>query len=448
MVDAVASQQQLHKILLSWDYFELWKRCEAGGGVYEELKPVPQTFASIKAYQAVMEPLLLEECCAQIMRGVEEGEVMTPHPAVVASHEHREEFLVVRLVMQAGVTELYTDNDLVLICKENPEAENVNTALHALGFCEAHEGQQMLRIKFFLSPGGQAGGAQGAQRARAMCAGLSTPSSCWWLLRLGNTSTITREWTALQHAHLVPFMDTLISGKPRSAPASKHLDIPPGMRAAMERECNPSQMSALQAGLDGTPVVLIQGPPGTGKTRTILNLLSVIMHSAHKSSIAVMTAAAGAGAGGKSADRVGVAALLPPSPADRADLWCSQCPWLLGPPGSEAMAVAAAAGGALVVNVRDEVTPYDPIPPGAGVHDDCFGLLRRVVPHRVTRHMGPKAHVLVCAPSNSALDEIVMRILRSGLMDKDGANFAPSLVRVGVRSHHSVEAVSLDNIVD
>jgi senataxin len=42
------------------------------------------------------------------------------------------------------------------------------------------------------------------------------------------------------------------------------------------------QMDALKAGLDGTPVVLIQGPPGTGKTRTILNLLSVVMYSAHK----------------------------------------------------------------------------------------------------------------------------------------------------------------------
>lgn len=36
----------------------------------------------------MMEPLLLEECCAQIMRGVEEGEVMTPHPTVVANSEH------------------------------------------------------------------------------------------------------------------------------------------------------------------------------------------------------------------------------------------------------------------------------------------------------------------------------------------------------------------------
>lgn len=43
------------------------------------------------------------------------------------------------------------------------------------------------------------------------------------------------------------------------------------------------------------------------------------------------------------------------------------------------------------------------------MHDDCYGLLRRVAPHRAGRNMGPKAHVLVCAPSNSALDEIVMR---------------------------------------
>jgi hypothetical protein len=34
----------------------------------------------------------------------------------------------------------------------------------------------------------------------------------WWLLRLGNISTITREWTALQHAPLVPFLDILLSG--------------------------------------------------------------------------------------------------------------------------------------------------------------------------------------------------------------------------------------------
>ncbi|KXZ52239.1 hypothetical protein GPECTOR_10g870 [Gonium pectorale] len=362
MVDAVASQHQLHKILLAWDYFDLWNRCDSGGGVYETLRPMPTTFSSVKEYQSVLEPLLLEECCAQIMRGVEEGEVMTPHPAVVSSHEYRDEFLIVRLVLQAGVTDSYTDNDLVLICKENPEAENINTRLHALGFCEAHEGPQMLRVKFFLNPSAASGGAAGSQRAKAMSMGLSSPSSCWWLLRLGNISTITREWTALQHAHLVPFMDILLTGRPRAAPASKHLDIPPGMRAVMERECNPSQMSALQAGLDGTPVVLIQGPPGTGKTRTILNLLSVIMHSAHKGSVALMSAAqqqqqaAEAAVAGGAQALCGVAALLPADPAGRSSLLAAQCPWLGG---------RLRAGGD-TGNPRDAVTPYDPIPPGAG----------------------------------------------------------------------------------
>jgi hypothetical protein len=59
----------------------------------------------------------------------------------------------------------------------------------------------------------------------------------------------------------------------------------------------PAQMEALQAGLDGSPVVLIQGPPGTGKTRTILNLLSVVMHAAQRGSLELMRV------GGRAAER-------------------------------------------------------------------------------------------------------------------------------------------------
>ena len=48
---------------------------------------------------------------------------------------------------------------------------------------------------------------------------------------------------------------------------------------------------------------------------------------------------------------------------------------------------------------------------------DTFGLLGAAPPVRVGRAGGPRAHVLVCAPSNSALDEIVARLLQSGLLD-------------------------------
>lgn len=199
-------------------------------------------------------------------------------------------------------------------------------------------------------------------------------------------------------------------------------------------------MDALKAGLDGTPVVLIQGPPGTGKTRTILNLLSVVMHSAHKGALELHSSTVGhedklspadknrwgahacmhawsrGGAGHawrrereRSSDesaRLNAARLRPPFLRSSRRLWLKQAPWLTGDR-----------------NPRDLITPEACEGRKAGA--DQFGLLRSIAPTRVGRQSGPRAHVLVCAPSNSALDEIVIRILKTGLMDKDGNMYAP-----------------------
>ena len=53
-----------------------------------------------------------------------------------------------------------------------------------------------------------------------------------------------------------------------------------------------------------------------------------------------------------------------------------------------------------------------------GSIEDDFGLAPMQRPLRVGMSGGPKAHVLVCAPSNAALDEIVLRILKHGLLDR------------------------------
>jgi hypothetical protein len=58
------------------------------------------------------------------------------------------------------------------------------------------------------------------------------------------------------------------------------------------------------------------------------------------------------------------------------------------------------------------------------------------------------ARVQVCAPSNSALDEIVLRLVSAGLTDQEGRSFTPNVVRVGVNIHHSVLSVALDTLVD
>ena len=73
-----------------------------------------------------------------------------------------------------------------------------------------------------------------------------------------------------------------------------------------------------------------------------------------------------------------------------------------------------------------------------------FGLLDKAPPVRVGRAGGPKAHVLVCAPSNSALDEIVARLLQSGLLDWCARTAAASLwpqARQGAQCPHHVDAL-------
>ena len=64
---------------------------------------------------------------------------------------------------------------------------------------------------------------------------------------------------------------------------------------------------------------------------------------------------------------------------------------------------------------EDEAKPWDA---DLGPGDNCWGYDTKEPPVRVSPEKGPKAHVLVCAPSNSALDEIVLRLDKHGLLDR------------------------------
>ena len=134
------------------------------------------------------------------------------------------------------------------------------------------------------------------------------------------------------------------------------------VQQAMEAEYNDSQMSAVTAGLDRSPVILIQarsstcsqglssasciavdpldnaladfsmrspprggahalavvqGPPGTGKTRTILGLLSIILHAAPAHSSALIK-------------RAPAAPMPEYGTDDVCRLWRNAAPWLAG----------------------------------------------------------------------------------------------------------------------
>jgi senataxin len=175
-----------------------------------------------------------------------------------------------------------------------------------------------------------------------------------------------------------------------------------------------SQLTALKAALEKQPITLIQGPPGTGKTRIILSLLSVILHAVP---------------GVKSGLEIDLRRFLetrderkPLSPTENASVHRRAAPWMCG-----------------ASNPRDAPppprdAPQIPTPPPEKAE---------IVGERENR----RTKVLVCAPSNSALDEIVLRIMHSGLLGPNGTSYSPTLVRVGVNVHHSVESVSMEALV-
>lgn len=171
------------------------------------------------------------------------------------------------------------------------------------------------------------------------------------------------------------------SATPSVAPAPDEpvkcpVQVPSKLWEKLAAEFNPPQLRAISAACNTNTksfrksgeITLLQGPPGTGKTRTILGLLSAILHL--------------------SADRGGL--------------------------------ISGAQKGSAGGNVRPAV-----------------------------RYSGnPRnSRILVCAPSNGAVDVIVHRLMTDGLVDADGKAFRPPIVRLGntdALSAEVVQAATLD----
>ena len=189
-----------------------------------------------------------------------------------------------------------------------------------------------------------------------------------------------------------------------------------------------SQLRAVSAALEKQPITLIQGPPGTGKTRIVLSLLSAILHAEVSGSA---SARFGTSSDLKTFLKTHTRCLRVRVAAQKADAGTvvknhrRVSPWMRG-----------------VANPRDA-------PP------TCLEKRRKRVrtrssaepPEAVGETARRRTKVLVCAPSNAALDEIVMRIMHSGLLGPDGNAYSPTLVRVGVNAHRGVEKVSMETLV-
>ncbi len=59
-----------------------------------------------------------------------------------------------------------------------------------------------------------------------------------------------------------------------------------------------------------------------------------------------------------------------------------------------------------------------------------------------------KPRLLVCAPSNNAIDNVIQKIMEGGFIDGSGKRYNPSIVRVGVGQSEVVKDVSLESKVN
>ncbi|CAJ1935953.1 unnamed protein product [Sphenostylis stenocarpa] len=386
--------RRFYQIILSWDYF---------GTAKSGLVKVKNRYTDIDDYIATYEPLIFEEAKSQIIKEKEEEEVTDWKLGVVKSWSEADDFHFIEFPCEIIEGESISQNDLLLLSKDNfldgkrlPTVYAFALVEHVRKFFET----RLVRVRLYLAGEFSKFNTDNVQS----CPRLFNMRS-----HLCSLSTIAREYVAIRTIGCLPYKDLIISAVGENLSTEvEGWKIPTPLREYVDNTFNQYQREAITAGLSSKAFVLIQGPPGTGKTQTILGILSTILHATptrmHSKTYEL---------------RQG-----PQLPIEeKRRHWGLASPWLSS------------------INPRDSLMPKD--------GDDGFYPTtgNELKPEAVTSSRKYRVRVLVCAPSNSALDEIVLRVLNGGVHDENDRVYCPKIVRIGLKAHHSIKAVSLDELM-
>eukprot|EP00916_Digyalum_oweni_P020809 GHVL01034671.1.p1 GENE.GHVL01034671.1~~GHVL01034671.1.p1 ORF type:complete len:794 (-),score=133.43 GHVL01034671.1:370-2505(-) len=246
----------------------------------------------------------------------------------------------------------------------------------------------------------------------------------WYLTKVMGLSTVHREYQGLMSLPELHLCDYILSPKRalKSKEAVTRLQVAPTLIKKIKEQFNDTQTEALLDCLKISGITLVQGPPGTGKTTTILALLSLLLNSKISSKAAVS----------ELNDRQNNTKNTKKDPKDNMRKLIKAQPWMCGVPYK---------------NWHDEF-PVFILPVKSHEHypkskqtDDTFQV------SDVTEKHQPKK-LLVCSPSNAAIDEILRRIVHDGIWDEDGEKHRPQAVRVGPNVHPSLAPWGLEQMTD
>ncbi|TYH73004.1 hypothetical protein ES332_D05G297400v1 [Gossypium tomentosum] len=383
-----------------------------------ELQCVPGQFESAEEYVRVFEPLLFEECRAQLYSTWEElaeSASRDTHVMVrIKSIERRERGWYDVIVLPTTECKwVFKEGDVAVLSAPRPGSVR-NKWSNTSSIEEDEEAEVTRRVAGTVRRHRPLDTRDPLGAILHFYVGDSYDSSraIWYLTVLGSLATSQREYVAL-HAfcRLNAQMQTAIL-KPSPDHFPKYEQQTPAMPECftpnfvdyLHRTFNGPQLAAIQWAATHTatgtnsgvakkqepwPFTLVQGPPGTGKTHTVwgmLNVIHLVQYQHYYTSLLKK---------------------LAPESYKQAN---------------ESNPVNVAMGSI------DEVLQ--------NMDQNLFRSLPKLC---------PKPRMLVCAPSNAATDELLARVLGRGFIDGEMKIYRPDVARVGVDSQtQAAQAVSVE----
>ncbi|KAI3996388.1 hypothetical protein MKX01_026856 [Papaver californicum] len=398
-----------------------------------ELQCVPGQFESVEEYVRVFEPLLFEECRAQLYSTWEEStEIISRDVHImvrIKTVERRERGWYDAVVLPVSECKwTFKEGDVaVLSCprpgsavrpkrnnagtnEDDPEAE---ISGRVAGTVRRHipiDTRDPLGaiLHFYVGdtydPNSK--GDDDHVLKKFQLRGI------WYLTVLGTLATSQREYVALHAFRRLNLQMQAAILKPSPEQFPKYEQPPPAMPECftqnfvdhLHRSFNGPQLGAIQwaamhtaAGTssgsakrqDPWPFTLVQGPPGTGKTHTVWGMLNVIHLVQYQHYYTAL-----------------LKKLAPESYKQNTES------------SSENVSMGSI----------DEVLQ--------SMDQNLFRTLPKLC---------PKPRMLVCAPSNAATDELLSRVLDRGFIDGEMKVYRPDVARVGVDTQtRAAQAVSVE----
>ncbi|XP_054820460.1 uncharacterized protein LOC129319420 [Prosopis cineraria] len=395
-----------------------------------ELQCVPGQFESLEEYVRVFEPLLFEECRAQLYSTWEELiETVSRDTHImvrVKANEPRERgWYDVKVLPIHESKWTFKEGDVAIL--SSPRPGSVRAKRSSASFQDDREPEITGRVvgtirrhipidtrdppgailHYYVGDSCDPSRLDDDHILRKLQVG-----SIWYLTVLGSLATTQREYIALHAFHRLNVQMQTAILQPSSEHFPKYEQQTPTMPDCftqnfvehLHRTFNEPQLSAIRwaamhtaAGTssgtmkrqDPWPFTLVQGPPGTGKTHTVwgmLNVIHLVQYQHYYTSLLKK---------------------LAPESYKQAN---------------ESNSENVPAGSI------DEVLQ--------NMDQNLFRTLPKLC---------PKPRMLVCAPSNAATDELLARVLDRGFIDGEMKVYRPDVARVGVDSQtRAAQAVSVE----